>query len=477
MMKKRNALIGLTLLLSVMISCQRDHKTDKGLNGHWNSLGSGWILNIQDSTSYSFYDLTKISCLPARKGSLDEIMSSLRIENDTLVLRKGIVDYSFIRTAEMPELCSKDLDSAKVNDPLFNFEVFAQIVGEHYAFFDLNQLNWDSLYREQRNKLNPSSTDLDLYNVIDETLERLNDNHAYLEASPEVYDMMPSEEDSPEQENESLPEYGDFQVADLVVSNHLEEDMTQDSWLIKWGKLQEGMGYIQVKAMWLFADLKIDLELIEEVGYVDAYVQTFHQMYEGTYIQKEVKGVSQIMDRVMSDLEDMDAIVIDVRFNGGGQDAVSFEILNRFTSGSVQIATRKLRDGDNFTPVQTLSLSGNPNAFNKPVYVLTSPQTGSAAEAFSIATLDMEQIQRIGSPTAGALSTALEKTLPNGWVFSISNEIYMDNMGVAYENQGIPVNLDFNYSRDRQEFFRSVVNDLEKDKDDILKAITELESK
>ena len=86
----------------------------------------------------------------------------------------------------------------------------------------------------------------------------------------------------------------------------------------------------------------------------------------------------------------------------------------------------------------------------------------------------MDQVKRIGSSTTGALSTTLDKTLPNGWVFSISNEVYMDNQGNQYENIGVPVDYELNYSRDRQTFFRTVLDDLEVDKQNILKAVHQL---
>ena len=86
----------------------------------------------------------------------------------------------------------------------------------------------------------------------------------------------------------------------------------------------------------------------------------------------------------------------------------------------------------------------------------------------------MVNARRIGTPTSGALSTALEKTLPNGWVYSISNEIYMDTGGVSYEYNGVPVDYPLEYLEDRQAFFRSVVNDLKADKELILEAIGNL---
>jgi C-terminal processing protease CtpA/Prc len=84
-------------------------------------------------------------------------------------------------------------------------------------------------------------------------------------------------------------------------------------------------------------------------------------------------------------------------------------------------------------------------------------------------------VRRIGAPTSGALSTALEKQLPNGWYFSISNELFMDTDLNFYENRGIPVDYELEYPRERQAFFRLVAGDLEQDKEDLLRAIEHLD--
>lgn len=470
-------------ILMLVFACQnKSDKKTESLNGNWESVGSGLILEIKDSTSYQFYDITSISCLPNRKGSFQELQKSLTLENDTLNLLKGVITYKFTRSKALPQLCT-ETKTEKNKNPIYNFEVFAETVKEHYAFFELNKINWNQLCKQQKGKLTEKSTDVELYHVIEETLELLNDNHAFLEATDEVYNELEKQsnkEQKEETDTKNLPEYGDFEVAGIVAKHHLQKDLTRDYKLqfplIHWGKMKDGVGYIQVKAMWLFADLDVPKKRIDEVGYVDAFVETFNQMYEGEYVKEEVKVVSKIMDMVMKDLSDMKSIIIDVRFNGGGQDAVSFEILSRFIpKGKARIATQKLRYGNRFTPLLPLYIDGKKSAYTKPVYVLTSQQTGSAAEAFSIATMAMNNAKRIGSATSGAMSTALEKKLPNGWSFAISNEIYMDNNGKAYENIGIPVNYELNYPNERQTFFRSVVNNLEADKQNILKAISKLE--
>lgn len=457
-------------------SCTSDKIEKESINGVWQSIGSGWVLEIKDSIEYSLYDVTSISCLSNHQGELGEILTSIQLKEDTLSLSKGVINYKFTKVKQLPNLCGTVLQEEKQKDPLYNFDVFAETVKEHYAFLELNNINWDKLYSEQRNKLKEHSSEAELYLVIEETLEMLKDNHAYLEANEEVYEAIQLLSDKNEDisNEENLQEYGDFQIAAMVAKHHLQEEMTEDSWLIQWGKLNDDIGYVQVKAMWLYADLEIPKSLIDEIGYVDAYVKTFHKMYEGDYIEKEVIGVSNIMDKVMNDLSGRKSIVIDIRFNGGGQDAVSFEILSRFTPEKLQVATQKLRYGNQFSPVIPLYIQGTPKAYTKPVYVLTSQQTGSAAEAFAIATLSMENIKRIGAPTSGAMSTALEKSLPNGWEFSISNEIFMDNKGKNYENIGIPVSYNLKYPKERQSFFRSVADDLKSDKLNILKAIGEL---
>ena len=457
-------------------SCQKKATNNNSLNGVWESIGSGWVLHIEDSTHYTFYDITSISCLPSRQADLSEIQSSLSLTNDTLSLLKGVMTYQFTRAEELPELCTEIPSEVERINPLFNFDVFAQTVKEHYAFMKLNNINWQALAQQQRAKLSEESSAAELYTVLEETLELLKDNHAYLEATDEVYEaleQLTSKEET--KSDEDLPEYGDFQVANAVAKNHFKEDLTKDSWLMKWGTLQDSIGYIIVKAMWLYADLEIPEEEIEAKGFVDAYVDTFHSMDEGDYIEKEVVGVSRILDSVMNDLKNTKQIVIDQRFNGGGQDAVSFEILRRFNTERRQVVKTRLKVGDGYSPMQTLYLEAHPNAYTNPVYVLTSQQTGSAAEAFSICSMAIPNVKRIGAHTQGALSTALEKALPNGWVFSISNEIYMDTQANSYEKIGVPVDYELQYPSDRQTFFRSVMDDLEGDKQGILKAMEALQ--
>jgi len=300
------------ILVIALIACKSiKTKPIENINGVWESIGSGWILEINDSTEYVLYDVTSISCLPNEYGDYNQISASVDLKNDTLYWRNGVITYSFISAQALPDLCGFPIDDKKTQEPIYNFKVFAETVKEHYAFFELNQINWEELYAKQMAKLSSNSSDAELYLIIEETLDALNDNHAFLEATDEVHvavDMLIEEE---AEFYPDLPEYGDFQVAKMVAEHHIKEDMTDDSWLVHWGLMTDDIGFVQIKAMWLHGDLDIPQPLIDDVGYVDAYVETFHTMNDGDYMDREVSGVRKIMDKILSDLSETKSIVLE----------------------------------------------------------------------------------------------------------------------------------------------------------------------
>ncbi|MEL7161768.1 MAG: hypothetical protein AAFN92_13490, partial [Bacteroidota bacterium] len=298
------AFLPLMIFVSFLFGCIEQPPIPTSPTGVWEAIGSGWILHVEDTTHYSLYDVTEVSCLPQRQADWREIAPAITLRNDTLSWKKGVITYRFRRISVLPELCGEELTTEKQRDPLFNFMVFATTVRDHYAFLDLNNIDWSTLYAKYRRQLEEEPTDVRLYQVLEAMLEELKDNHGYLDADEALYAALPPEE--PEAEP-TQKEYGDLEIAALVSKHHLERKMTKDSWLIDWGTLNDSIGYVQLKTMWLFAELDVPSELTEEMGYVDAYVTTFSKMYEGDYIEREVAGVRKVMDRVMADLEEMDA--------------------------------------------------------------------------------------------------------------------------------------------------------------------------
>ena len=68
----------------------------------------------------------------------------------------------------------------------------------------------------------------------------------------------------------------------------------------------------------------------------------------------------------------------------------------------------------------------------------------------------------------------LDKTLPNGWEFSLSNEIYLDNNGKNYEHTGITPDILVYKSDTRAEQFQTIKTGLENKKDLAIEKTMEL---
>jgi C-terminal processing protease CtpA/Prc len=79
-----------------------------------------------------------------------------------------------------------------------------------------------------------------------------------------------------------------------------------------------------------------------------------------------------------------------------------------------------------------------PIQITRPIFLLTSQATASAAEAFVYFMMAFPHVTRVGEKTRGVLSDMLLMRLPNGWETSISNEVYTAVNGICYESSGIP---------------------------------------
>ncbi|AXT58190.1 hypothetical protein D1815_21380 [Aquimarina sp. AD1] len=465
----------LLLIVILLIGCKPNEDKNHSIKGIWKSIGYGEILKI-DANSYEYFDISDISCLPVKEGTVSEVANSMQVSNDTLIINRGFNRYRYLRIKKLPDFCNQN--SKDKNNILYNFEVFANTYKNHYAYFKLNKIDWDNLYINSKNKINSKSTEVDLYIVMEDMIEKLKDNHGSITPTDEVYKLAENQiqPELAEEETKELKEYGDFEIAGMVANYYLKEDLTKDTWLMKWGKMENNVGYIQIKAMFLYADLNLNDSLVKENGFISTYMDAFDSLNYQQQISEEVDGISKLMDTIMQDLKETNYLIIDVRFNGGGHDVVSLEILRRFNSVRKKIAVKKARHNNKYTIKTPIYLEAAKNPYTKPVYLLTSQQSASAADMMALSSMELDNLKRIGSHTNGAISDALQKTLPNGWYFSLSNEIYTDNNDKCYENIGVPVNYELNYPNDRQTFFRSVADDLEKDKKNILNAINELQN-
>jgi len=159
----------------------------------------------------------------------------------------------------------------------------------------------------------------------------------------------------------------------------------------------------------------------------------------GDNVGRNLDAINEIMQSAMADLSATDALVIDVRINDGGEDAVSLAIASYFTDQRRLALTRVARShaGDT-APVEAYIDSANETPYLNPVAVIAAPDTASAAEIFLMAMSSLPQVTLVGENSQGILSEIFARTLPNEWVVTLSNEVFTDSMGLNHEVTGVP---------------------------------------
>jgi len=274
--------------------------------------------------------------------------------------------------------------------------------------------------------------------------------------------------DNPETTDTNNKKYGDFEIAGLVADYYLKNKKKSTSkGITNWGIIGDNIGYLQVNLMMGHANLNIP-DTLTGNAYWQAYFGKFDDMTSEAHTKSEMEGLNTTLDKVMTDLNQAKAIVLDVRFNGGGKDEVAMEIIKRFNPEKHKVFNKKAKYDNGYTEPNYIYLNAYNKPYTKPVYLLTSQQSASATEIMVLSSLQLEHVTRVGDHTEGVFSDVLDKELPNGWEVGLSNEVYLDTKGNNYEGRGIPADIDLGYPLDRQEFFRSIAKDLEGDINSIL---------
>jgi len=469
------------LVVVFFLSCKSNTEIQENeIDGVWKSVGYGRIVNIEEG-EYSLADVTKISCLPLMEGDISDFGDKLKIQNDTLSLEDGINKYFFVRVGEAPAVCQNDSreyaeNQAKIDDPEYNFEVLWHTFKDHYAYFDLRNVDPEKMYEEYRPKVTSKTTNAELFLILYEMLESFEDGHISISATDEIEEEASAlyqakkeiQDEAPEErvdQNQVLRNYG---VAQQVAAKYIPQGKMAKAGNLRWGTLNNNIGYFQLNQMMGMADYGIS-DTLSYREYWTIYFDKLETVENDN--EDEMKGISKALDIIMKDLNKTNALIIDLRFNGGGKDEVGMAVLERLNDKEKVVFTKKGKMGDGFTPVNKVKQSGSENSYSKPVYLLIGPESASATEIMALSSLSLPNITRIGSNTEGVFSDVLDRTLPNGWEFGLSSEVYLDLKGTNYEGIGIAPDIEIGYERDTQKFLQKVVNDLEKTGDQsILKA-------
>ena len=155
----------------------------------------------------------------------------------------------------------------------------------------------------------------------------------------------------------------------------------------------------------------------------------------------EAPGYEDAMASALRFLERTDAMIIDVRRNGGGSGVMSHMLFSHFLPAD-SIPTIRVKSRSTPEPELRRSIVDvpGPRRPDVPLYVLTSRNTGSAAEEFSFVLHNLERATLVGERTAGAGHMVDFVNVPANFVLGVSITRVSDpKTGAEWEAVGVPV--------------------------------------
>jgi len=148
------------------------------------------------------------------------------------------------------------------------------------------------------------------------------------------------------------------------------------------------------------------------------------------------------LDVVIDQFRNTPGIIIDVRPNGGGDDALALALAGRFAKRRTTIGFVRFRDGrrhDDFSGEIAREVSPRGAfQFTQPVVVLAGRGVYSSSETFIAAMRELPNVVILGDTTGGGSGNPRTFPFGDGWTCSVSRWIEWTADRRVIEWQGIP---------------------------------------
>jgi C-terminal processing protease CtpA/Prc len=330
----------------------------------------------------------------------------------------------------------------------YNFVYFERVPG----------LNWDSLYMAFLPKVQQTQNTLDYYRALQEMCGHLKDGHTGVNWPPALYDQVygwpPIRTRLIEGcvlitkvFDDSLLETGIRPGLEILRIDGLPVKDYANSRIAPFARASTPQGLAeQLHSYQLLNGAKespVELELRDSKGKILTRTlsrtpskksaptpDVEFKMLRGNIAYMAINTFSNEsavtqFDSLFPLIQKADALILDLRENGGGNSGTGFRLLGYLTEDSFRIGrwvTREYRpmyrawgrSEREYEEPQSLWPPQGSKHFAKPVTVLISARTGSAAEDFCVAYDVMNRGPLIGEPTCGSTGQPLIFSLPGG---------------------------------------------------------------
>lgn len=370
-------------------------------DGLFELAGYGTVLHVDGDDITPFY-VTISTCMPGE--AFDNELPVDHASGDgelTIDLVGPTTDYR-LRPLQGDLACESDAgDTLVAVDELFM---------THYPFFEQRDFDWPDALADIEAATN---TDPGAFEeAFARALVELGDGHTTLEELDIDPDVAAFGLDNVTTLDELEPVIGKEFDRTLASIDDIAADGTGS---VAWGRVNDDVGYLIMVAF-------------EGISGND-----------GDPIADR-EALRAALNRAITELAEVDRLVVDMRFNVGGYEDLAAVAAGYFVEEPTP-AYRKWAHAQPDPFVQTVEIQPQEAFFGGQLAVVTSPITASAAEAFTLAMVEVADADVIGSPSFGEFSDAIDWILPNGTEFTLSMENYTDLAGNNHEATGLPVDV------------------------------------
>ncbi|MCB2097244.1 MAG: S41 family peptidase [Parvularculaceae bacterium] len=400
--------------------------------GVWRSNGYGYVADLSGAEPV-FYHMAGDYCrrFTEYDSSPFDVVDRASVSDDGARLIIGASPephtYEFRRLTDLPEECAAQSAAAEYATV---FEAFVSFMATHYAFFDVYGAEWEARTAEARARLGDVSSDGALFDLLSGMLVGIDDGHLSLiaEIDGERRDYDPGEA-APYLAaiNAGKAQGQSVRDAKRAFDRAIWGDGIGEDLLAGKG-VSAGNGWIQYGLV------------APDVGYVATFTS-------GGFAARDFSdplGDLAILETALDEALDLfsaanaRAVILDASMNHGGHDFISRAMAARFAAAPVSAYSKFAADADDPYRTDIMITPAEGRRFTGPVYLLTSNITVSAAEILTLSMRALPNVTHVGAATRGAFSDILEKPLPNGWLLTVSNEVYADAAGAVWEGRGAP---------------------------------------
>ena len=183
------------------------------------------------------------------------------------------------------------------------------------------------------------------------------------------------------------------------------------------------------------------------------YIRILQELYYAgdDYLPVQYQKAEKTIDQIISYFKEknINKLVIDVRYNVGGHDAVNHYLIRHLLDKNRVVKQQVSHYQDQWTAPKKYELTPFENSIRKesnlfPVVVLTSSFTSSSGEDLTLELKALPRVTHIGYKTDGIFADTHTRVLPNGWVYQLPFNQNLAHDGRFYESVGIPPDIEIN---------------------------------